>query len=342
LPKYPKKIAIITSPTGAVIRDFWNVVRRRQANGLEVNLYPVRVQGDQAALEIKNAIELINEKNGEDLIVIARGGGSIEDLWPFNENIVVEAIYHSKLPVVSAVGHETDFTLSDFVSDVRASTPSVAGELVVSDSKGITDKIISYTQTISYLLQSNIEYKGLQLAPYKKSKLKDIFLRQIEKRMMDLDFIQRDLSELMVKNFESKKSEFIEIGGRKSSLVELMSLYLERLSNQFENINLKRVYQDLELGIINDRKGLHEILAQSFYRMEMILVDRKQRLEIIDERLMAHSPHGILSKGYTLLTSNEECIYSVDQLDHGKSYDLQLSDGRAKVEIKEIYYGKKK
>ncbi|MCJ8347469.1 exodeoxyribonuclease VII large subunit, partial [bacterium] len=105
LPTFPKKIAIITSPTGAVIRDFWNVIQRRQANGLSIHLYPVRVQGDQAAREIKEAIELINEKNEEELIVLARGGGSIEDLWAFNQSAVVEAIFYSKLPIISAIGH---------------------------------------------------------------------------------------------------------------------------------------------------------------------------------------------------------------------------------------------
>ncbi|MCO4783930.1 MAG: exodeoxyribonuclease VII large subunit [Candidatus Cloacimonetes bacterium] len=342
LPKYPKSIAIITSPTGAVIRDFWNVVRRRQTKGLEVHLYPVRVQGDQAAEEIKSAIELINEINKDDLIVIARGGGSIEDLWPFNENMVVEAVHYSRLPIVSAVGHETDFTLCDFVSDLRASTPSVAGELVVSDSKTITDKVKSYTQTLSYLLQSNIEYKGLRLSPYKKSKLKDIFLRQIEKRMMDLDFTQRDLSELMMKSFDTKKREFLDLGGDRPSLIHLLELYLERLRSQFSNVNLKRVFQDLDLVILSNKKDLKKSLLQSFYRMEMILVDRKQRLEIINERLMAHSPQGILSKGYTLLSDKQECVYSVDQLKREKSYNLQFSDGSARVEIKEIHHGKEK
>jgi len=130
LPFLPKKIGVVTSPTGAAIRDILNVLRRRYPQ-IEVLLYPVRVQGDGAAKEIAEAIKWLNNLDGIDVLIVGRGGGSLEDLWAFNEEIVARAIFASKIPVVSAVGHEIDFTISDFVADRRAATPSAAAEIVV-------------------------------------------------------------------------------------------------------------------------------------------------------------------------------------------------------------------
>jgi len=144
LPKFPQRIGIITSPSGAAIQDMLNILRRR-APGVEVLIFPVRVQGTGAALEIATAIRELNAPESEssrswkalDLLVLTRGGGSIEDLWEFNEEIVARAIFHSALPVVSAVGHEVDFTIADFVADLRAPTPSAAAELIVPDVRDL-------------------------------------------------------------------------------------------------------------------------------------------------------------------------------------------------------------
>lgn len=130
LPHLPQKIGIITSPTGAAIRDMLQIIARRFAN-VQILLYPVRVQGQGAAQEIVRAISELNEWPGVEVIIVGRGGGSLEDLWAFNEEIVARAIFHSRLPVISAVGHEVDFTIADFVADLRAPTPSAAAELVV-------------------------------------------------------------------------------------------------------------------------------------------------------------------------------------------------------------------
>lgn len=129
LPKFPQRIGLVTSPTGAAIRDVLHVIQRRNP-GLEIILAPCRVQGDGAAREIASAIQLLNEYARVDLILITRGGGSLEDLWAFNEEVVARAIFESAIPVVSAVGHETDFTIADFVADVRAATPSAAAEII--------------------------------------------------------------------------------------------------------------------------------------------------------------------------------------------------------------------
>lgn len=132
IPKFPRKIGVVTSPTGAAIQDIRNIVFRRFPSA-EIILYPVLVQGDGAAQQIADAIEYFNQNNLVDVLIVGRGGGSIEDLWAFNEEIVAYAIYNSIIPVISAVGHETDFTISDFVADLRAPTPSAAAELAVPD-----------------------------------------------------------------------------------------------------------------------------------------------------------------------------------------------------------------
>lgn len=139
LPKYPKRIGVITAPTGAAIRDILNILSRRFKYA-DVVLYPVLVQGENAAMSIAVALRYFNENNAADVLIVGRGGGSIEDLWAFNEEIVARAIYDSRIPVISAVGHEVDFTISDFVADLRAPTPSAAAELVVPSQEELKDK----------------------------------------------------------------------------------------------------------------------------------------------------------------------------------------------------------
>ena len=140
LPKYPKRIGVITAPTGAAIRDILNILSRRFKYA-DVVLYPVLVQGENAAMSIAVALKYFNENNAADVLIVGRGGGSIEDLWAFNEEIVARAIYDSRIPVISAVGHEVDFTISDFVADLRAPTPSAAAELVVPSQEEPRDKL---------------------------------------------------------------------------------------------------------------------------------------------------------------------------------------------------------
>ena len=149
LPKFPQRIGLVTSPTGAAIRDVLHVVQRRNP-GLEIILAPCRVQGDGAVKEIANAIRLLNEFGNLDLILVTRGGGSLEDLWAFNEEIVARAIFESPIPVVSAVGHEIDFTIADFVADVRAATPSAAAEI-------ITEGVFASRQFVANLVRRMIQ-----------------------------------------------------------------------------------------------------------------------------------------------------------------------------------------
>jgi len=155
IPFMPTVIGVLTSKTGSVIRDIINVSTRRNPN-VYIKLFPVPVQGEGAAEKIAEAIRIMNDKKLADVIILARGGGSLEDLWPFNEEIVARAIYNSELPIISAVGHETDFTIADFVADLRAPTPSAAAELAVPDIQEVYKKINNYENRLKQSLKKKI------------------------------------------------------------------------------------------------------------------------------------------------------------------------------------------
>jgi exodeoxyribonuclease VII large subunit len=173
IPFLPKRICVLTSPTGSVIRDIIHVITRRFP---QVNLcvFPVGVQGESASKQIKHAIEVVNQKQLADVIILARGGGSLEELWPFNEIEVAEGIYHSKIPIISAVGHETDFTISDFVADLRAPTPSAAAELVLPE-KALLESSISN-------LKGKLYHALLNLTKVKRSLLQSLIQRPVLKQ----------------------------------------------------------------------------------------------------------------------------------------------------------------
>ena len=161
IPFMPKTIGVLTSNTGAVIRDIINVSTRRNPK-VHIRLLPVPVQGDGASKEIAKAIQIMNEKELCDVMIIGRGGGSLEDLWPFNEEIVARAIYNSRIPIISAVGHETDFTIADFVADLRAPTPSAAAELAVTDIEELKDRISIYNKRLKMALSKKNQIMRLR------------------------------------------------------------------------------------------------------------------------------------------------------------------------------------
>lgn len=170
IPLIPKVIGVLTSQTGAVIRDIINVSTRRNPNTC-IRLLPVPVQGKGASIQIAKGIKLMNEKKLADVIIIARGGGSIEDLWPFNEEVVARAIFESEIPIISAIGHETDFTIADFVADLRAPTPSAAAELANPDIFELNEKINSYKSRCRILLKKKVDYMDLRLEKVKASRI---------------------------------------------------------------------------------------------------------------------------------------------------------------------------
>jgi exodeoxyribonuclease VII large subunit len=213
LPLLPKKIGIVTSPTGAAIRDLLNVIGRRFPNvGILIN--PVKVQGEGSAQEIASAIYELNTIPEIDVIVVARGGGSLEDLWAFNEEIVARAIDHSSLPVISAVGHEIDFTIADFVADLRAPTPSVAGELVVKDKAELSHLIDSLSSRLSNQMIHFLETVKNQFGFLKKG-LPDLRLK-ISDLQLRIDDLSSRLTPHVLQSLELKK-EMLE--GRRVRLL---------------------------------------------------------------------------------------------------------------------------
>lgn len=160
IPQMPKCVAVVTSPTGAAVRDIIQIAKRRNPN-VKIVVVPVLVQGENAAADIVKGIELVNQWGKADTIIVGRGGGSIEDLWAFNEEIVAKAIFQSNIPVISAVGHETDFTIADFIADMRAPTPSAAAELAVPEVKGISDRLLQYNARMSNAVNKKfVEHKN--------------------------------------------------------------------------------------------------------------------------------------------------------------------------------------
>lgn len=209
IPFFPKCIGVLTSNTGAVIRDIINVSTRRNKN-VYIKLYPVPVQGTEAAEKIAKAIEKMNEENLADVLIIARGGGSLEDLWPFNEEIVARAIYNSTLPIISAVGHETDFTIADFVSDLRAPTPSAAAELAVPNIEELELKLKTYQNRFQNALVKNVEVMKLR---YEKCMASNAFsnpLQRINENYMQIDKQIKCFETAIEKKLKKEKTYMVE------------------------------------------------------------------------------------------------------------------------------------
>ncbi len=223
IPLYPKTIGVLTSQTGAVIRDIINVSTRRNPN-VHIRLLPVPVQGPGAAEKIAEKIKQMNEQKLADVIIVGRGGGSLEDLWPFNEEIVARAIYNSEIPIISAVGHETDFTIADFVADLRAPTPSAAAELAVPDIYELKQKINNYQNRYRIALKKQIEIMRLRYEKCMKSRIFTDPTRNIKDKYIIIDTYIKRL-ENKIKNIQSdKKSEFLKTVAKLDTLSPLKTL----------------------------------------------------------------------------------------------------------------------
>ena len=223
IPFMPKTIGVLTSKTGSVIKDIINVSTRRNPN-VHIRLFPIPVQGKGAELEIANAIRIMNQKKLADVLILARGGGSIEDLWPFNEEITARAIYNSKIPIISAVGHETDFTIADFVADLRAPTPSAAAELAVPDIEEIKRKLEIYNQRYKISLKKKIEFMKLR---YQKCLYSKVFTEptaNIKEQYINLDIIIKNLENLITNKVKDAKTKSIELISKLDTLSPLKTL----------------------------------------------------------------------------------------------------------------------
>ena len=223
IPLMPKCIGVLTSNTGAVIRDIINVSTRRNPN-IYIKLLPVPVQGEGAAEKIADAIKIMNEKNLADVIIVARGGGSLEDLWPFNEEVVARAIYDSELPVISAVGHETDFTIADFVADLRAPTPSAAAELAVPNIADIMLKLESYNNRYKLALKKKVEFMRLRYEKCMNSRVFKEPLQKINEKYMLIDMKVKSIQNSILSIYKDKKTNMVKQIAKLDGLSPLKTL----------------------------------------------------------------------------------------------------------------------
>ncbi len=223
IPFMPKCIGVLTSNTGAVIRDIINVSTRRNPN-VHIRLLPVPVQGQGAAEKIAKAIETMNEENLADVLILARGGGSLEDLWPFNEEIVARAIYASKLPIISAVGHETDFTIADFTADLRAPTPSAAAELAVPNIEDLVLKLNGYENRFQNALRKKVELMKLRYEKCMKSSAFTNPMQKVNENYMLLDKQIKRMENSIKLTLKEKKTYMVEWISKLDTLSPLKTL----------------------------------------------------------------------------------------------------------------------
>ena len=223
IPFMPKIIGVLTSNTGAVIRDIINVSTRRNPN-VYIRLYPVPVQGEGAGIKIAKAIEYMNNKKLADVLIVGRGGGSLEDLWPFNEEVVARAIYNSEIPIISAVGHETDFTIADFVADLRAPTPSAAAELAVADISDIEYTINLYKRRLKMALKGKTDLMRLRYDKCMSSKVYKEPLDRINDYYMQIDMYVKQMENSALKTIKDSRIEATKLITKLDTLSPLKTL----------------------------------------------------------------------------------------------------------------------
>jgi exodeoxyribonuclease VII large subunit len=307
LPAYPRTVAIVTSPTGAVIRDFLNVSGRRHA-GLSVLLYPVSVQGDQAPVEIASALSDLNEAAAArpgfaDLIVVARGGGSLEDLAAFNSERVARAIAGSALPVVSAVGHETDFTIADFVADLRAPTPSAAAELITEAQHAVAERLA----TQQHRLERAARYQ----------------LLQARQRLSRLDASRTQAR--VTSQLHRMAQRVDELGFRQEAA---MAVQLRRHQTRVAALAAEVLHADPRQRIAAARAQLADLSGRLAHRLERQVANSSSRLAASSARLHSLSPLAVLDRGYALvLNATGGVVRSAASLAADELVVTRLADG---------------
>ncbi len=223
IPQMPETIGVLTSQTGSVIRDIINVSTRRNPN-VHIRLLPVPVQGPDAAPKIAEGIQYMNENKLADVLILARGGGSLEDLWPFNEEIVAHAIYNSQIPIISAVGHETDFTISDFTADLRAPTPSAAAELAVPDMFEVKQKINNYQNRLRLALTKKLEVVKLRYEKCMSSRVFKEPTRFVQDNYIKIDNYIKRIDTSINNKIQKEKQKYVELVAKLDALSPLKTL----------------------------------------------------------------------------------------------------------------------
>lgn len=307
IPKYPRRIGVVTAPTGAAIRDILSTIKRRYPIA-ETILFPALVQGDTAKNSIKMQIEMANNYD-LDVLIVGRGGGSIEDLWAFNEEIVARAIYASKIPIISAVGHEVDFTIADFVADLRAPTPTGAAEMAVPNIQDVYRELDNF----KIRLTSSISNR-LSLANKKLDSLKNAYV--LKNPLAIYEVKEQRLSGLI-----DKLENFIKNN---------LSLAQNRLSHAMSSYVLKNPLAFYE----RDREKLILLRTKLTSNMSTYITLKNKNYELLLNKLDLLSPLGILKKGYSVVTKDDKVVTDHKALQKDDMIDIRLLDGfvRAKVE----------
>ncbi|EMA6341527.1 exodeoxyribonuclease VII large subunit [Bacillus cytotoxicus] len=302
IPAYAKTIGVITSPTGAAIRDIITTIKRRYPIG-NVIVFPVLVQGEFAAPSVVQAIQTANEMNDIDVLIVGRGGGSIEELWAFNEEIVARAIFASKIPIISAVGHETDFTIADFVADLRAPTPTAAAELAVPNILEMQEKVLQRTLRLQRAMREILHKRQERLQALQKS-YAFRYPRQIyEQKEEQLD---RALEQLVL-----AKERYME---KKVNQLKQLSFYLEK-HHPAQRISQTKI-------------AIETLQKQLRREMQTVLQTKEFAFVRIAKQLEALSPLKVMMRGYGLVYSEKnQVLKSVKDVSAGDVVSVQLQDG---------------
>ena len=310
LPKLPTSIGVITSPTGAAIRDILQVLERR-APQIPVYIYPVAVQGKKAAKEIEVAILKANKEKRCDLLIIGRGGGSLEDLWSFNERNVATAIFDSEIPIISAVGHEVDTTIADYVADVRAATPSVAAELAVPDMQELRIKATNLNRRLTMAMQRYLQQRNqtLQLRLQQLSNQRPAYRLQQQKQRLDelTSRADRAIHRILEKRAAS-----------------LNQLETKLQANAPKHLLAKQTQRAAQLD-----SRLHQTMQQ--------IIERKHsKFAVLASRLNSVSPLNTLQRGYSITqdTKTGSVIQSVKDVTKGQDITIRLADGSIDAQAK--------
>jgi exodeoxyribonuclease VII large subunit len=310
LPRFPRRVGVITSPTGAAIHDIINIVRRRSAS-LELLIYPVRVQGEGAAMEIARAIDDMNRLAEVDVLIVGRGGGSLEDLWPFNEEAVARAVYRSKIPIISAVGHETDWSICDFVADLRAPTPSAAAEMLIAGKDEIKNQISSLFHRLRLSMENRLDVLDGKVAVLRRS-LHDprTMLGHMAQRMDDLS---SRLELGLCNSIRYRREDYNRLSGA-----------LMYLNPAIGADNLRQQANQLSARI-------EQLLTQKLERLKLEFGDNTARLEVL-------SPLKTLARGYAIASrsDNGRVISDASTLAPGDKLTLTLRHGRAGCRVEEL------
>jgi exodeoxyribonuclease VII large subunit len=302
IPKFPRYVGVVTSPTGAAIRDIMTTIRRRYPIA-KVILLPTLVQGEQAAPSIVRSIEKANELGYLDVLIVGRGGGSIEELWAFNEESVARAIFASKVPIISAVGHETDFTIADFVADLRAPTPTGAAELAVPHLTELLERLAQRKVRLLRAMKEKITHESERLARVQKSYAFRYPKKLYEQKEQQLDMLMERLERQTMRLIEQKRERW-----------------------QQYNLHLQKHHPAEKLKKAAEKQ---QVLAKSLEREMQTIFKQKQLLfTSLLSKLQVLSPLKIMERGYSLVyDEKQQLVKSVHQLGPGDSIKVRLQDG---------------